>query len=67
MIAGYSSVSGDPVDYDGGVSVLDVCGNLVDESSCFLSRASGQVYCLGYCCLVVREYVDPVAAESVLA
>jgi hypothetical protein len=67
IIAGYCSVSGDPVDRDGGVSIVYVYGNLMDKPSYFLSVALGQVYCLGYCCLVVCEYVDLVAAESVLA
>jgi hypothetical protein len=57
---------GDPVDHDGGASVVYVCSNLVDEPSGFLSRALGQVCCLGYRCLVVHEYVDLAAAESVL-
>jgi hypothetical protein len=60
-------VSGDPVDRDGGVGVVYVRGDLVDELGYFLSGASGQVCCPGYCCLVVREYVDPVAVESILA
>jgi hypothetical protein len=34
-------VSRDPVDYDGGVGVVDVCGYLMDELSCFLSGALG--------------------------
>jgi hypothetical protein len=66
VIAGYVGVSGDPVDRDGGVGVVDVRGDLVDESGCFLSGALGQVCRPGYRCLVVREYVDPVVAESVL-
>jgi hypothetical protein len=57
----------DPVDHDGGASVVYVCSDLVDEPSSFLSGASGQVCCPGYCCLVVCEYVDPVAVESILA
>jgi hypothetical protein len=60
-------MSRDPVDYDGGVGVVYVRGDLVHEPSCFLSGALGQVYCPGYCCLVVCEYVDPVAVESELA
>jgi hypothetical protein len=55
------------VDRDGGVGVVDVYGDLVDESSCFLSGALVQVCCPGYRCLVVREYVDSAAAESVLS
>jgi hypothetical protein len=60
-------VSGDPVHHDGGVGVVDVRGNLMDESSYFLSGALGQVCCLGYCYLAFCEYVDPAAAESVLS
>jgi hypothetical protein len=59
-------VSGAPVDHDGGVGIVDVHGDLVDELSCFLSGASGQVCYPGYHCLVVYEYVDLAAAESIL-
>jgi hypothetical protein len=60
-------VPGDPVDRDGGASIVYVRSDLVDEPSGFLSGALGQVYYPGYRCLVVHEYVDPVAAESILA
>jgi hypothetical protein len=55
------------VDRDGGVRVVYVRGDLVDELSGFLSGASGQVCCPSYRSLVIREDVDPAAAESVLA
>jgi hypothetical protein len=59
-------VPSDPVDRDGGVGVVYVRGDLVDEPSGFLSGASGQVCYLSYRCLVVREDVNLVAVESVL-
>jgi hypothetical protein len=60
-------VPGDPVDRDGGAGVVYVRSDLVDELSSFLSGSLGQVCYPSYPCLVVREDVDPVAAESVPA